>query len=85
MTTKNSQLFLISLMVLALVHGTSCRYTNQAITNEETEQGLKTKYSSMFQRALSVILRAEESNKKINPIHTVSRRSVPCGPNPLHN
>ncbi|KDP22299.1 hypothetical protein JCGZ_26130 [Jatropha curcas] len=78
---------LIFLMMLALVHGIHCRYTYQVLTNVEADQGLKiTKYSDKFLRSVSAIRKAiKSSNSKINSIHIVSRRLVPCGPNPLHN
>ncbi|OAY48275.1 hypothetical protein MANES_06G146100v8 [Manihot esculenta] len=83
MRIKKSQLFLIFLILLALVHVTSCRYTYQV---PATEQESKTKYSDMFLRSLSAIHKAiKSSNSKTSSIHAVSRRLVPCGPNPLHN
>lgn len=87
MRNKNPQLFLIFLIVfLVLVHGTTCRDTKRSTSNGETEQGSKTKHSSMFLQALSSIFKASESSTdNIKALHTVSRRLVPCGPNPLHN
>jgi hypothetical protein len=87
MRNKNPQLFLIFLIVfLVLVHGTTCRDTKRSTSNGETEQGSKTKHSSMFLQALSSIFKASESStNNIKALHTVSRRLVPCGPNPLHN
>ncbi|KAG5230633.1 hypothetical protein IMY05_015G0119200 [Salix suchowensis] len=83
MGNKNSQLLLIFLIeFLVLVdHGTSCRHTQRSASNRETE------HSSMFLQALSSIFKASESSTdKIKAVvHTVSRRPVPSGPNPLHN
>jgi len=87
MRNKNPQLFLVFLIVfLVLVHGTTCRDAKRSTSNGETEQGSKTKHSSMFLQALSSIFKASESStNNIKALHTVSRRLVPCGPNPLHN
>jgi hypothetical protein len=84
---KNSQLFLIFLMVfLVLLHGTTCRDIKRSIGNGEIEQGSETKHSSTFLQARSAIFKASESsNNKIKEVHSVSRRLVPSGPNPLHN
>lgn len=69
-----------------LVHGTTCRDIKRSIGNGETEQGSETKHSSTFLQALSAIFKASESsNNKIKEVHSVSRRLVPGGPNPLHN
>lgn len=87
MRIKKSQLFLILLIMIALVHGSSGRYyTYQVPIKEETQQESKTKYSDMFLRGTSAIQKAiKSSNGKITSMHTVSRRLVPGGPNPLHN
>uniref|UniRef100_A0A6N2NG63 Uncharacterized protein n=1 Tax=Salix viminalis TaxID=40686 RepID=A0A6N2NG63_SALVM len=82
MGNKNSPLLLIFLIeFLVLVdHGTSCRDTKRSASNRETE------HSSIFLQALSSIFKASESSTdKIKAVHTVSRRPVPSGPNPLHN
>ncbi|KAL3575763.1 hypothetical protein D5086_023864 [Populus alba] len=74
------------MVFLVLVHGTACRDIKRSIGNGETEQGPETRHSSTFLLALSAIFKASESgNNKIKEVHTVSRRLVPCGPNPLHN
>ncbi|KAJ6876241.1 hypothetical protein NC652_035569 [Populus alba x Populus x berolinensis] len=87
MRNRNPQLFLIFLLgFLVLVHGTTCRDTKRSSSSGETEQGSKTKHSSMFLQALSSIFKASESStNNIKALHTVSRRLVPWGPNPLHN
>ncbi|KAJ4849125.1 hypothetical protein Tsubulata_042100 [Turnera subulata] len=59
-----------------------------ATVDDETGKGGVTTHhhSSMFLQSLSSIHKALESkNTRKHVIHAISRRLVPCGPNPLHN
>lgn len=75
--------FMIFLIILAEVRLSSSRQINQA-ANEER---IRAKFSSTFLRYFSTIPHYSgwEENKGEKKLHTVSRRLVPCGPNPLHN
>lgn len=82
---KSLPLFLLVIIMLPLMQGSSSHYIHQA-SSQEKEQSSRLKYSSMFSGSYSAILASVESRKnKISSIHVVSRRLVPEGPNPLHN
>ncbi|KAF5732342.1 hypothetical protein HS088_TW18G01036 [Tripterygium wilfordii] len=87
MRSQNSQLvpLIMLMLVLLFAHSASCRRIKLA-ANGEPDQGSKTKHSFMFLQSLSAILKSTESRKsKVDSLYSVSRRVVPCGPNPLHN
>lgn len=78
-------LTLIILLLALLIQMATCRHVNH-VTAAETGQGSRTKYTSMFLESISAIVSSMESHdNKIHHMHTVSRRLVPGGPNPLHN
>ncbi|XWS50544.1 hypothetical protein CRYUN_Cryun12cG0095900 [Craigia yunnanensis] len=87
MRAQNSLfLFLTFFIILGFSRVTSCRYINQA-TSKEIDQRLRDKYSPIFLISFSAIrgLGKPGTSKMINSVHAVSHRSVPGGPNPLHN
>ncbi|KAF5743547.1 hypothetical protein HS088_TW08G00131 [Tripterygium wilfordii] len=87
MRNQNSQLgtLIMLMLVLLLAHSASCRQIKLAAIGEP-EKGSKTKHSFMFLQSLSAILKSGESSKsKVDSLYSVSRRVVPCGPNPLHH
>ncbi|CAL5364358.1 unnamed protein product [Camellia sinensis] len=86
MRTQNSPILVIFFIItLLLVHIASCRHIHQT-RNEEAEQRLRAKYFSTFSKYLSAIHARAENRKNNSPAaYEVSHRTVPCGPNPLHN
>ncbi|XVF51527.1 hypothetical protein PTKIN_Ptkin04bG0191900 [Pterospermum kingtungense] len=72
------------MIMVATIHLSSCRYIHRSLTSdsEAAEQTSKTEFSTIHFPAMSPeASRAEKSP----PIYEVSYRTVPGGPNPLHN
>ncbi|GKV04964.1 hypothetical protein SLEP1_g17041 [Rubroshorea leprosula] len=82
-------LFLMLIIMLGSVQFSGCREIKEATIGEEAAGRLRNKYAPIFSRSISTILGLARSSSsgshKIRSMHTVSRRIVPCGPNPLHN
>lgn len=74
-------------LIQSLSSGTTSISSGQALISEERDQRFrKEQYSSMFSQSYSTILDSLRTRKiKISPVHAVSHRQVPTGPNPLHN
>lgn len=74
---------IVAIVFLAIIQSSNCRPISTATTQpSNTEQRLRynSRYAPLFLSSMESM-----RNKKINPIHAVSRRLVPEGPNPLHN
>ncbi|KAL3714153.1 hypothetical protein ACJRO7_006143 [Eucalyptus globulus] len=85
MKAYNSHLLLVMIFVIsALFQVTSARQINEA-ADRVSQQRLWAKYSSIFQSLSSIHDSAKSGGEKHGSMHVVSRRLVPCGPNPLHN
>ncbi|XWS61806.1 hypothetical protein CRYUN_Cryun07bG0156900 [Craigia yunnanensis] len=73
--------FMFFMIILATIHLSSCRYIHRSLSSE-AEQTINTEFSTRHFPAKSPeASRAEKSQ----PIYEVSYRTVPGGPNPLHN
>ncbi|KAG4135148.1 hypothetical protein ERO13_D08G198700v2 [Gossypium hirsutum] len=74
-------LFIIIIILSSTIAFSSCRYIHRSLSNED-EQPSKTDFFAWHFPTKS----SEESKaEKSRPIHEVSYRTVPGGPNPLHN
>ncbi|CAB4301833.1 unnamed protein product [Prunus armeniaca] len=85
---KLSPVFLCFVVILALVHVSSCRCISpRCPRSEDSASRLTAKFSSLFaQRLISGShSSAGFGYKKINQINAVAHQAVPSGPNPLHN
>lgn len=80
---RTSFLFIIFILISAQLHLCSCRLINHTANEEK----IRAKFYSFFHRYFSTIPQYSgwSKNTKAREFHTVSRRVVPCGPNPLHN
>ncbi|KAF8008574.1 hypothetical protein BT93_K2290 [Corymbia citriodora subsp. variegata] len=87
MKARRSHLLLVMIfMISALFQVSSGRPINEAATGGVSQQRLWAKYSPIFFRSFSSIHESAKSRgNKHGLMHVVSRRLVPCGPNPLHN
>ncbi|EOY24670.1 Uncharacterized protein TCM_016213 [Theobroma cacao] len=76
--------FLVFMIILATSHLSSSRYIHRSLSSE-AEQTTRAEFSTSplwhFPAKSSEASRAEKSQ----PIYGVSYRTVPGGPNPLHN
>ncbi|GLU21077.1 hypothetical protein SLE2022_372400 [Rubroshorea leprosula] len=86
---SSSFLLLMLIIIVGLVRFSVCREIKEATMNEAAAERLRNKYGPFFSRSMSAILdlagSSSSGNHKVTSMHTVSRRIVPCGPNPLHN
>ncbi|CAN6564964.1 unnamed protein product [Malus baccata var. baccata] len=74
---------LVVIFLLAVIQICSCRpitTTTQASNGDTEQKSIYSKYFPMFLKSMESMMK-----NKINPIHAVSHRLVPGGPNPLHN
>lgn len=74
---------LIFIIMLAISQLSSCRHIRQA--SEEAQQASKAEFEPRFSTHSSAPAPGEYGGDEIDPIYGVSHRSVPGGPNPLHN
>lgn len=92
----HSIIVIVVIILISQYHTCSCRYINHnhhpsssVERSELTEQNrIRTKFLSTFARYFSTVPDhyARRMNQVDDPrLHVVSRRIVPCGPNPLHN
>ncbi|XVF10642.1 hypothetical protein REPUB_Repub07fG0200000 [Reevesia pubescens] len=74
--------FIFFMIILATIQLSSCRYIHRSLSSEADQQTTNTEFSTWHFPAKSPeASRAENSQ----PIYEVSYRTVPGGPNPLHN
>ncbi|XVF13163.1 hypothetical protein REPUB_Repub08aG0184600 [Reevesia pubescens] len=75
--------FMFFMIILAAtINLSSCRYIHRSLISEAVQQTSKTQfYTWHFPAKFPETLRAENRQ----PIYGVSYRTVPGGPNPLHN
>lgn len=74
---------IVAIVFLAIIQSSNCRPISTATTqpsNAEQRLRYNSRYAPLFLSSMESM-----RNKKTNPIHAVSRRLVPEGPNPLHN
>lgn len=77
-------LLVIFIIMLAISQLSSCRHIRQA-SEEAQQQASKAQFKTWFSRHSSAPAPGEYDGDEIDPIYGVSHRSVPGGPNPLHN
>ncbi|KAB2609955.1 hypothetical protein COP2_001985 [Malus domestica] len=85
---KLSPIILFLVVIIALVHVSSCRrITWSWHGSEDPEPRLRAKFSSLFARRLGAGSHSSAGfgYKKMNGINVVAHKAVPGGPNPLHN
>ncbi|KAI4378145.1 hypothetical protein MLD38_015668 [Melastoma candidum] len=79
MGSNNSTTPFVKAVVLVLLLTTLLEVASSSRPSEDTKQRLWSRFSPMFYRhPSSSVIRSGSAN-------VVSRRLVPCGPNPLHN
>ncbi|KAJ0042458.1 hypothetical protein Pint_17424 [Pistacia integerrima] len=85
MRIHNPWLPFLVFSMLAMVHLCCCRHVSWAV-NEETKLPIKTKSPlPLSHRFLAISRYLELAATKVKPIHDLSHKAVPAGPNPLHN
>ncbi|KAJ0471210.1 hypothetical protein HanIR_Chr14g0727221 [Helianthus annuus] len=78
MKIQISVLLVLTILLLASVQESSCR---NIIDRSVREEKIRANFISTFKRHFNVNPKLGENRLT----HVVSRRLVPCGPNPLHN
>ncbi|OMO58694.1 hypothetical protein COLO4_34424 [Corchorus olitorius] len=76
---KFSFMFFIIIILTTTIQLSSCRYIHRSLSSSETEFSTKHSWHSSA--------KSPEASRedKSRPIYDVSYRTVPGGPNPLHN
>lgn len=79
----------ITMLLLAQIQFSSCRHIGRVISEETAKGSLRRKYSYLFSQSFSAAIHGASSRLDTDgdhdPLHIVSHRFVPSGPNPLHN
>lgn len=76
------QVFIILMIILAINQQSSCRYLHRMVGTEETK---KTAATEIFTRHFPAEAPQRSRKEVANSAYGVSYRTVPGGPNPLHN
>ncbi|KAI7989590.1 CLAVATA3/ESR (CLE)-related protein 14 [Camellia lanceoleosa] len=77
-------ILIMIMMMLAISEPSNGRNLHR-IATEGTGERFRNEFYSRFSQHLSATAPEESENEQIDPVYGVSHRTIPAGPNPLHN